>query len=74
MIIDIIKPFGKWKVKDRVDVTPEKGRELMDLGVAQLSGNQAKLDSRPKVEPKDEVQKVEVHNHYYNIDEADFHE
>lgn len=73
MIVSIITHWGKWKPGDRVDVTPEKARELMILNVAKKSDDQSRLESKPKVEAKEDTQKIEVHNHYYitNPDEPD---
>jgi hypothetical protein len=70
MIIEIVKPYKKWKPGDKVDVTNELGAQLCFMGIAKLHGSQIRFDSPPKKEQADEVepQSVTINNYYLNDD------
>ena len=72
MIIEIIKPYKKWKPGDKVDVTNELGAQLCFVGIAKLHGSQIRFDSPPKKEQADESDPKQVTvNNYYLIDDAE---
>jgi len=70
MIIEIVKPYKKWKSGDKVDVTNELGAQLCFVGIAKLHGSQIRFDSPPKKEQADESepQQVTINNYYLNDD------
>ena len=72
MIIEIIKPYKKWKPGDKVDVTNELGARLCFLGIAKLHGHQVRFDNPPKKNQEDESepQQVTVNNYYIIGDEG----
>ncbi len=56
MIVEIIKPFFKWKPGDQPDVTEEMAAELVGGGVAFVHEDQTRRDYKPK--PEGEKKKV----------------
>lgn len=71
MIIEITKPYKKWKPGDKVDVTNELGAQLRFVGIAKIHGNQARFDYQPKEEATEsEPQQVTINNYYIVDDEG----
>jgi hypothetical protein len=71
MIIEIIKPHRKWKIGDKVDVTPDLGASLCFMGVAKLHSSQVRFDVQPKADEADEKppQQVTINNYYIGDDQ-----
>ena len=63
MIVQIIKPFFKWKPGDQPDVTEEMAAELVSGGLAFVHEDQTRRDYKPK--QPEERQPITVNNNYY---------
>jgi hypothetical protein len=68
MIVNILKPFHKWKPGDTPDIDGTLLRDLVEQGIAVIHGDQTRRDYIPK--PPEEKQPITVVNNYY-LSEAD---
>lgn len=66
MIIEILKPYGKWQKGDTPDVTRSYGMSLVDAKIAKIHEDQTRRDYTPKVE--EERQTMTVNNYYVMAD------
>jgi hypothetical protein len=66
MIIEILKPYGKWQKGDTPDVTRSYGMSLVDAKIAKIHDDQTRRDYTPKVE--EEKQTMTVNNYYVIAD------
>ena len=66
MILEILKPYWKWKPGDTPDVNEEIASDLISQGYAIASPDQRRRDYTPKpqAESPAEPQKIEVNNYY----------
>jgi hypothetical protein len=63
MILEILKPYGKWQVGATPDVTNELARSLIAAGIGRAHGDQTRRDVQPK-EPEPEAQPLTVNNYF----------
>lgn len=63
MILEILKPYGKWQIGATPDVTNNLGRELIAQGIGREHRDQTRRDVQPK-EPEPEAQAVTVNNYF----------
>lgn len=71
MILEILKPYGKWQVGATPDVTNDLAARLIAEGVGATHGDQTRRDVQPK-EPEPEPQPITVNNYFLapdNIEE-----
>jgi len=62
MIVEILKPFHKWKPGDTPDIDGILLHDLIKQGVAVVHGDQTRRDYIPK--PPEEKQPITVNNYY----------
>lgn len=72
MIVEILKPYGKWQIGATPDVTNELGNALIAAGIARAHEDQTRRDYTPKPPPQEaEPQKIEVHNYFIAPEEEE---
>ena len=74
MIVQFIRAHDKWLPGDKVDVTSSKGNLLIEgFQVAVLCEDQRSIDKNrqeKELEPEKEPERIEIHNHYYEVQDA----
>lgn len=70
MILEILKPYGKWQVGATPDVTNDLAARLIAEGVGVPHGDQARRDVQPK-EPEPETQPITVNNYFLTPDSVE---
>lgn len=65
MIIEILKPYGKWQPGAKVDILRSKAQELFSHGIARPADDQTTLDRIPAKEETPKTEPVVVNNYFF---------